>query len=463
MDGTKRSSKRVAIVGAGHGGGSVAAMLRQSGFAGEVVLIGDEPVVPYHRPPLSKSLLKGELLQPLQPAAFYEEQSITLRTATRVLAIDRVGCSVQLDNGESLEYDTLVLATGARPRALRLPGMEFEGVHELRTVAHAHTLRELVDHSTSVAIVGGGWIGLEVAASARAAGAAVTVLEREEHLLTRVASPELTAAVAQRHLEAGTRVLTGVRVAGLRAGTDGHVAAVSLADGSEVAADLVLVAVGAVPDDELAHAAGLRCEDGVVVDASARTEDPRIFAVGDIASQPRELLGGRSLRLESIPSAIEQARQVVAAILGEKPPDPEVPWFWSDQFDLKVQIAGIIVDVDQTIVRDELPTRLSVVHLRGDRLVAIEAINAARDFVAGRNLIRSGDPVDAGAIRNPLVSIRDCVHSAVVPAESAHDAPEDVSQVADLPGPGNVNGAPQRSSFWPTAGSMPHRSTQACL
>jgi 3-phenylpropionate/trans-cinnamate dioxygenase ferredoxin reductase subunit len=164
-----------------------------------------------------------------------------------------------------------------------------------------------------------------------------------------------------------------------------------------------------------------------VVDASARTEDPRIFAVGDIASQPRELLGGRSLRLESIPNAIEQARQVVAAILGEKPPDPEVPWFWSDQFDLKVQIAGIIVDVDQMIVRDELPTRLSVVHLRGDRLVAIEAINAARDFVAGRNLIRSGDPVNAAAIRNPLVSIRDCVHSAVVPAEPAHDAPEDVT------------------------------------
>ncbi len=435
--------QRVVIVGAGHGGGTAAAMLRQHGFDGEVVLVGDEPVGPYHRPPLSKSLLKGELLQPLQPADFYTDQSIDVRTCTKVVAIDRDARAVRFDDGESLEYDALVLATGARARALPLPGAELDGVHELRTLAHAEALSTLLSGTTSVAIVGGGWIGLEVAASAREAGAAVTVLEREERLLTRVASAELADALTQRHLSAGVEIRTGVTVTGLRAGADGHVAAVTLADSSEVAADLVLIAIGAVPDDELARSAGLRCEDGIVVDAATRTDDPRIFAIGDVASQSLGLLNAGSVRLESIPSAIEQARQAVAAILEDEPPVVEVPWFWSDQFDQKIQIAGLLQDVDRTVVRDRQPDRLSVVHLHGDRLVAIEAVNATRDFVAARNVIRGGAPVDVEILADSTVPI----HEAVVaiaddPVAMADDAAADAPDT-HLPGPGGTPGEPR--------------------
>jgi 3-phenylpropionate/trans-cinnamate dioxygenase ferredoxin reductase subunit len=267
-------------------------------------------------------------------------------------------------------------------------------------------------------------------------------LEQEGRLLSRVASPEFAEALARVHHERGTRILTGVRVAGFRAGTDGRVAGVALADGNDVLCSLVLIAVGAMPDDEIARAAGLRCEGGVVVDAAARTDDPSIYAVGDVASRPVELLGEGLYRLESIPSTIEQARQAVASMTGGAPPAPEVPWFWSDQFDLKVQIAGLIRDVDQTIVRDEMPVRMSVLHLRRERLVAIESINATRDFVAARSMIRDAKMVDAAMLRDPEVSI-----PKLVKAPAAHVAvpltPSVAARISGLPGPGGKSGEPR--------------------
>lgn len=434
------ATRRIVIVGAGHGGGSVAAMLRQQGFAGEVVLIGAEPIGPYHRPPLSKSLLKGELLQPLQPEDFYAQQDIELRTSAEVVAIDRHGRWVTLSDGEKLGYDVLVLATGARPRPLALPGIDAVGVHELRTLDHAQTLNDLLDAGQSVTVIGGGWIGLEVAAAARDAGAEVTVIEREARLLNRVSSPELAEHLTRRQLDRGTRVITGVEVTGLRAGADGHVDGVLLGDGQAVSSALVLIAVGAVPDDALARAAGLECDNGVVVDAAARTSDLHIYAVGDVASRPVALLGDGRFRLESIPSAIEQARQTVAAIVGDDAPAPEVPWFWSDQFDLKIQIAGIVRDVERTVVRDEMPERLTVFHLRGDRLIALEAVNAARNFVAGRHLIRNATPVDAELLLDPTIPVQDAARTPVAVSATGAVAPLEVEA---LPGPGGTPGEPR--------------------
>jgi 3-phenylpropionate/trans-cinnamate dioxygenase ferredoxin reductase component len=439
-----REVRRVVVVGAGHGGGTAAAVLRQQGFDGEVVLIGDEPVGPYHRPPLSKSLLKGELEQPLHPSTFYGDQRIELRTRTRVAGIDREARAVRVADGSTVDYDVLILATGARARRLDVPGIDLEKVYELRTVTHARVLQDVLTPGRQLAIVGGGWIGLEVAASARSAGLDVTVIEREERLLARVASEELSRHLTAYHEAQGTLILTSAQVTGLEPGARRLVGAVVLADGRTVPCDRALVGIGGVADDELARSAGLPCQDGVVVDDAARTADPRIYAVGDMTRRPVSLHEGL-IRLESIPSAVEQARQAVASILGKPAPVPEVPWFWSDQFDLKLQIAGLLRDTDAATVRaDPAANRLAVFHTKARRLIAVEAVNAPADFMAGKQMIRDGAELDLTALADGSVALdRVAVSAPAEPESEPAAAAVSANGAVDLPGPGGKAGEPR--------------------
>lgn len=405
-----RVMSRIVIVGAGHAGGSVAALLRQYGFDGEVVLIGEEPVAPYQRPPLSKALLKGEgeeedLL--LRPADFYVEQNIELRLGQTVTSIDRAGKVVVLADGGTVSYDSLILATGSTARKLAVPGAELANVLELRTLADGRKLRAAIRPGVRLLVVGGGYVGLEVAASARALGAKVVVVERESRLLARVASDVLADFMHDAHTRHGVTLLTGRTVTALAAGDDGAVGGVTLDDGQSLPADLVVVGVGGVACEGLGAAAGLTCDGGVVVDESARTSDPDVYALGDMTRRPVPVHDGRVVRLESVPNALEQAKQAAAAITGRSPPVPEVPWFWSDQYDLKLQIAGLADGADRMVVRTVAEgAGLAVFHLAGDRLLCVEAINAPAEFMGGRLLIGKATPVDADKLADPSVSMK---------------------------------------------------------
>src|SRR5258706_4458910 len=400
----------VVIVGAGHAGGSAAAFLRNSGFSGQITLIGDEPLAPYQRPPLSKAWLKGEAngesLQ-LRPAHFYAEHDVSLRLCTQALAIDRQRRLVHVADGQSVPYDRLVLATGARARKAPFAGASLPAVLELRTAADAERLKVALRPGAKVIIVGGGYVGLEVAASARTLKAEVVVIEREARLLARVACPELSSFFLGCHRQRDVdfrlgRSVTAVVEEGKPAST------VYLDDGERLPADLVLVGVGAVPNQELALAAGLPCDDGILVDLMAQTEDPHIYAIGDCTRRPMPLYGCR-WRLESVPNALEQAKQAAASIFAKPAPAPETPWFWSDQFNLKLQIAGLPIDVAEVVVRGNPDKdRFAVFHVSADRRIqAVEAVNSPPDFVMGRQLIGSRKQVDLERLRNAAVSIKE--------------------------------------------------------
>jgi 3-phenylpropionate/trans-cinnamate dioxygenase ferredoxin reductase subunit len=400
---------RVVIVGAGHAGGSAAALLRQWGWTGPITLVGEEPLAPYQRPPLSKAWLKGEAgpedLE-LRPDSFYAEQHLTLRLNTRVARIDRSGHAVVLAGGEAVPYDRLILATGARARKLPIQGADLDGVLELRTAADAETLKHRLGPGKRLAIIGGGYIGLEAAASARALGADVVVIERETRLLARVACAALSEFFLDYHRGQGVTFALGAQMEAIQ-GRDGKVAAIRFANGDPIACDTVLVGVGAVPNQELAEACGLDCADGILVDLAARTEDPAIWAIGDCTRRPLPLYGTVG-RLESVPSALEQAKQAAADITGHTPPAAEVPWFWSDQYDLKLQIAGLPIGVSETVIRGEVRrAAFAVFHLDDQRRVqAVEAVGAPAEFMGGRQLIASRKPVALDRLRDMSVPMK---------------------------------------------------------
>jgi 3-phenylpropionate/trans-cinnamate dioxygenase ferredoxin reductase subunit len=402
-DGSALPSK-VVIIGAGHAGGSAAALLRQYGHEGEVVLAGQESAPPYQRPPLSKAWLKGEagledLL--LRPERFYAEQDIALRTGVTATAIDAGARIVTFADGTVETYDVLILATGSTARKLTLPGADRPDLLELRTLDDAERLKAVLAPGKRLAVVGGGYVGLEAAASARALGAGAVVIERMDRVLARVASQPLSAFFTDLHQKQGVEILTGVEVAGFED------AGVRLADGTLIAADAVLVGVGAFACEALARTAGLTCDNGVVVDETARTSDPAIYAIGDVARRPIPVHGGVMHRLESVPNALEQAKQAASAIVGRAAPAPEVPWFWSDQYDVKLQIAGVPFDADRQLVRgDPAGGAFSVFHLRGDRIVAVEAVNAPADFMGGRMLIGKGARVSAERLADSATSMK---------------------------------------------------------
>jgi 3-phenylpropionate/trans-cinnamate dioxygenase ferredoxin reductase subunit len=336
---------------------------------------------------LSKKFVAGDLEQWLRPAHFYTEQCIELRLGQRVSSIDRDARRVQAS--APCAYDILVLATGARPRSLSVPGADLGGVVRLRTLEDARALRKHLVAERRVVIIGGGYIGLEVAAAARVNGVEVTIVEREQRVLARVASQDLSAALTSYHRERGIAIITSAGVRRLT-GRDRQVQAVVLDDGTVLPCDVVVVGVGAVPRDELGAAAGLHCDQGIVVDVSARTSDPSVYAIGDVTRRPVPGVDG-PMRLESIPSATEQARQACASILGADRPDPEVPWFWSDQFDLKLKIAGVVL-LGQHVVRrgDPKSGKFALYHHdnAGD-VIAVETANAPAEFMAAKRLLRS--------------------------------------------------------------------------
>ena len=402
------TTARIVIIGAGHAGGTAAALLRQYGFAGAITLVGDEPIAPYQRPPLSKAWLKGEANADdlmLKDAAFYPEQNIDLRLSTRVSRIDRAAKTVLLEDGEALPYDWVILATGARARPLPVPGADLTGVLVLRTAADAEHLKAAIGPGKRLAIIGGGYIGLEAAASARALGAEAVVIEREPRVLARVACEALSDFFQIYHRARGVTFELNAGIAAIE-GANGKVAGVRLTDGRRIDCDAALVGVGALPNVELARDAGLSCLDGVVVDLDARTSDRAIFAIGDVTHRPMPLYD-RMFRLESVPNALEQAKQAAAAITGRPAPAPETPWFWSDQYDLKLQIAGLPFEADDIVVRgDPATARFAVFHLKGDLLQAVEAVNAPPEFMAGKQLIGARRPVARDRLANPAISMK---------------------------------------------------------
>lgn len=399
---------RVVILGAGHGGGSVAAFLRQYGFEGPIVLVGEEPLPPYQRPPLSKAWLKGEATAEslaLKPLEFYPENNIDLRLGVQALAIDRAAKTVAVSEGEPIAYDVLVLAMGARARRLTIPGADLMGVMELRTAADAEMLKTALGAGKTLAVVGGGYVGLEAAASAISLGAKAVIIEREHRVLARVACEQLSSFFQSYHSDRGVDFELSAGVEAF-VGDAGQVTGVKLADGRTIACDAVLVGVGAIPNDEIAKAAGLDCNNGVVVDLAARTSDSAIFAVGDLTQRPMPLYN-RSVRLESVPNALEQAKAVACAVVGRPLPAPEVPWFWSDQFDLKLQIAGMPFDADEILIRGDPSTaKFAVFHLKQGCIQAVEAVNAAPEFMAGKQLVASQKPVARDKLVDMSISMK---------------------------------------------------------
>ncbi|MCZ6710380.1 MAG: FAD-dependent oxidoreductase [Gammaproteobacteria bacterium] len=387
------------IVGAGHAAGQAAASLRQSGHEGEIVIIGDEPHIPYQRPPLSKQYLSGEQgieRVYLRPEKFYADKDITVKTGVTVLGIDSEANRVSTDARETVAYDQLLLATGSRPRRLSIPGVDLASIHYLRTINDVDAIRAQFAPDRKLVIVGGGYIGLEVASVAIGAGLEVHVLEMEDRILQRVTTPQMSQFYHQLHTGRGVHIHTSTQVSGF-SGT-GQVAAVQCGD-TEFAADIVVIGIGIIPNVELAEAAGIECGNGIVVDEACRTSVAGIFAAGDCTNHPNPLLS-RRLRLESVPNAMEQARVAAANMCGGDKTYASIPWFWSDQYELKLQMVGFSADADSHVLRGDMDTnQFAVFYLNGGSLVAADAVNSPKEFMVCKQLI--GKPVDAGQLADP--------------------------------------------------------------
>lgn len=400
---------RLAIAGAGHAAGQAVATLRQKQFDGEIVLIGEEPWLPYQRPPLSKKFLAGEMPAErlyVKPPSFYEDPAITVHLDTRVEQIDRGEQVLHCAGGSDVRYDRLILALGARVRRLPpLPGGDLAGIHYLRNVGDVERIRTHLGEGCRLVIVGAGYIGLEVAAVASQLGARVAVVEMQDRVMKRVVAPSVSAFYEEEHRRHGVELLLGSGLAGFAG--DRRVSAVALADGREIPADLVVIGIGIVPNVELAADAGLETGDGIVVDEHCRTADPSIYAIGDCTLHPNPLLG-RRVRLESVQNALAQARTAAANLCGEDVSYTEVPWFWSDQYDLKLQIAGLSQGHDRTILRGN-PTerKFSCIYLEGERMLAVDAINRPKDFLQSKKLIADRRAIDIDRLADAAVDLKD--------------------------------------------------------
>ncbi|WP_157978574.1 NAD(P)/FAD-dependent oxidoreductase [Nocardia aurea] len=393
---------RVVVVGAGQAGAEVVAALRQGKYSGPITMIGEEPLYPYSRPPLSKAYLKGtssaaDLL--LRRREVYEQHNIDVQISTSVKSIDPQGRSVALGDGQRLPYDHLVMATGGQARTL--PGTVLApNVHYMRTKVDADALRDRMTLGSRVVVVGGGYIGLEFAAVARALGVEVVVVEVAPRLLARVSSPVIADFYRCQHIDRGVDVSTGSSIEGFDHDQSGAVTAVRLASGRSVPADFVVVGIGLVPRTELAEAAGIAVEDGILVDAHMSTSAPGVYAVGDVARFP-EVTSGTLRRLESVPNATEQAKVAAASILGRPRPYEALPWFWSDQYDLKLQVAGVLEHGHELVVRGDprIDTSFMVLHLNRGRVRCAEVVNDPAGFAAAKRLIVSGQQVPVEALR----------------------------------------------------------------
>jgi 3-phenylpropionate/trans-cinnamate dioxygenase ferredoxin reductase component len=392
--------EHVVVVGAGHAGVQVADSLRTRGFRGDITVLGEETSLPYQRPPLSKDYLAGGATPaplPLRGERFFAENRIALRTGVQAIAVDRARRAVSLDDGQVLTYTALVLATGARTRPLPVSGGELAGVHELRTLTDAENLRRALTAARSVVVVGAGFIGLEFAAAARKRGVDVTVLEAADRPMGRALSPVMSDHFIGAHRHMGTDLRLGESLAALT-GRDGSVAAAVGASGTEYAADLVLFGVGVLPHDDLARTAGLAVDNGIVVDEHLRTADTAVYAVGDCTRG----------RLESVQNATDQARHVAEMILGGSSAYSALPWFWSNQGPLRLQIAGVGRPGDTTIVcGDVTGGRFSILCFRDGRLRAVESLNRPADHIAARRLLAAGHGPTPEQAADPTFSLKD--------------------------------------------------------
>ncbi|MFP3976490.1 NAD(P)/FAD-dependent oxidoreductase [Marinobacter sp. KMM 10035] len=404
------------IVGASHAAAQLTTSLRQEGWKGQILVIGDEPHLPYHRPPLSKAFLSGEKTAeslPIRPAAFYQKNDIQFRQG-RVTAIKRDQQTLTLVGGdgerdgesEQLNYDQLALCTGARVRKVELPGSDLDGIHYLRNMADAESIKARVVDGRHAVIVGGGYIGLETAASLRQLGMHVTLLERGPRLLGRVTAPEVSEFYHRVHTEGGVRIHTNIAVSGFSG--NGRMQKVICADGAEFPADLVVVGVGVLPNTELAEAAGLNVDNGIKVDEHCRTSDQNIVAAGDCANQFNSVYGCR-IRLESVPNATEQARIAAASICGQNRTSEFLPWFWSDQYGLKLQIAGLSQGYDQLVIRgDRLTGRsFAAFYFREGRLIAADCVNRPQEFVLSKRIIAQNLAVQPDRFADESVPVRE--------------------------------------------------------
>ena len=401
-------NKTVVIAGAGHAAGQLVVSLRQNKYAGRIVLVGDEPYLPYQRPPLSKKFLAGAMDADrllVKPAGFYEETGVELRLDTSIAAIDRNKKCLRSSDDDEIPYDKLVLGLGSRARKLPVEGAKLQGVHYLRSIADVAGIREDFQSGRRLVVIGAGYIGLEVAAVAQQAGLVVTVIEMADRVMSRVVSPEISDFYQIEHTNQGVRFRLSTSVSALKGKK--RVKSVTTSDDEEIPADLVVIGVGILPNTELATAAGLDVENGIVVDDHCRTGDPDIYAMGDCTSHPNAIYD-RRLRLESVHNALEQAKTAAANICGKDASYCQVPWFWSDQYDLKLQIAGLSEGYDGVAVRGNPAERsFSCLYLMENRLIAVDAINAPRDFVQSKQLIADRNEIDHGLLDDATVALKD--------------------------------------------------------
>ena len=401
------SDPAIVVIGAGQAGGWAARTLRDEGFEGGVVVIGEEPYPPYERPPLSKEVLLGK--EPadssyLWPEGSFDELGIELRTGVGATAIDRAARTVALSDGGSIPYRKLLIATGGRVRRLPVEGAELEGVHYLRGIDDSEAIRGDLGEGTKLVVIGGGWIGLEVAAAARMLGAEVTVVEALDRLCGRALTPELAAWLLDVHRGRGVDVRLGATVEALTG--EGRVSGARLSGGETLAATAVVIGIGIVPNVELAEAAGLEIDNGVRVDAHCRTADPDIFAAGDVTNHPNDLLG-RNIRLESWENAQNQGIAAARAMLGGETPYCEIPWFWSDQYDVNIQLVGLPTDFEETVTRGERADGSFVeFYMKGGRIDGAAAINNPRDIRFAKRLMQAQKTVDPAALADPSVKLQ---------------------------------------------------------
>lgn len=405
--------KQLVIVGAGHAGSELAVTARHNGWTGRIVLLGEESALPYHRPPLSKAWLAGQVdaeAQLLRAASVYESAQVDLRRGLRMAGIDRGRQRVELADGETLAYDALALCTGGRPRPLDCAGLgdreRPHNLHYLRNMADAECIRRQLRPGARVVIIGGGYVGLEVAASARGLGAEVALLELQPRVLARVAGAEVSAFYERVHRAAGVDLRTGIQVDAVEL-LGGAITAVLCSDGARLQADLVVAGLGMLPNIEAAQAAGLAKEGGIPVDAFSRTLDPNVFAAGDCTLQFSHVYG-RTLRIESVPNALEQARSAASCLGGKPKPNQSVPWFWSDQYDLKLQMAGVSQGHDRCVVRGDPDSRsFSAFYLQGARLLAMDAINRPPDFMLAKRMLAQPCGVDVERLADPSAPLKE--------------------------------------------------------
>jgi 3-phenylpropionate/trans-cinnamate dioxygenase ferredoxin reductase component len=398
----------IVILGGGQAGAQAIDTLRREGFAGRLVLIGDEAHLPYQRPPLSKQFLAGEMEAerlPFRHQPFYDQHRVELKLGRAAARIDPAARRVSLCDGETVDYDRLLLCTGARSRQLSCPGADLAGVHYLRGMADVDGIRARLTTGARVVIIGGGYIGLETAATARKLGCAVTVLEMADRVMNRVVASCVSEYYSGEHHRHGIEIACGTRVVRLEGA--GSVERVVCGDGGAHAADLLVVGVGAVPNVELAQAAGLACDNGIVVDEYCRTSHPDIFAAGDCTNHP-SLRFGMRVRLESVDNAFEQGKTAALNMLDRPTVHDRVPWFWSDQYDNKMLIVGLSQGFDQQVLRGDPAARsFSVCYLKGGELIAVEAINHSKDYMAARKLIAERARPDLDKLANPAIGLKD--------------------------------------------------------